>query len=304
MAKAILTSGLTKAYGPKLAVDKLTIDVAAGEVFAFLGPNGAGKTTTIRMLLALQRPSGGSASVLGFDSQRQSVEVHRSVGYLPGELVLHPRLTGRRHIDLFGRARGLTDLTYAGELLERLGAVTDRPVRELSKGNRQKIGLVLALMARPQLLVLDEPTTGLDPLMQVEFEALVRETVAEGRTVFLSSHELGEVQRLADRVAIIKDGKLLAVDTVAGLERAAPRRMEVRFRSPVPRSAFERLGGVRIVSCEGPAVTLELDGDIGPTLRAVADHDPLDVVSRHADLDELFLDFYRGHRDREASRAR
>jgi beta-exotoxin I transport system ATP-binding protein len=171
--------------------------------------------------------------------------------------------------------------------------VADRPVRELSKGNRQKIGLVLAFMHRPELLVLDEPTSGLDPLMQHEFESLLRETADEGRTVFLSSHELDEVQRSADRVGIIKEGRLVAEDTVEGLRRAAPQKMEVRFRHPVDPADLKALAGVTVTAAEGRRLTLDVTGEIGPVLKVIAGHDPIDLTSRPADLDELFLDFYR-----------
>jgi ABC-type Na+ transport system ATPase subunit NatA len=175
MTAAIQTSGLTKAFGRTRAVAGLDLRVGTGEVFGFLGPNGAGKTTTIRMLLALHRPTSGRAAVLGLDPATDSVAIHRRTGYLPGELALYPRMTGQAHIDWFARARGLRDLSLARDLAGRFGAVLDRPARELSTGNRQKIGLILAFMASPELLVLDEPTTGLDPLMQAEFELLVRE---------------------------------------------------------------------------------------------------------------------------------
>ena len=214
MTGAIETVGLTKHYGSVAAVNDLDLRVEPGQVFGFLGPNGAGKSTTIRMLLALQRPTTGRATLLGLDAGADSAEIHRRTGYLPGDLELFPRLTGRQHIAWFARARAVVDHSLADQLVDRFQVVDDRPVRELSKGNRQKIGLVLAFMHRPELLVLDEPTSGLDPLMQHEFEALLRETAADGRTVFLSSHELDEVQRSAHRIGIIKEGRLVAEDTV------------------------------------------------------------------------------------------
>src|SRR5215472_6901508 len=220
VTSAIEASGLTKRYGAVTAVDGLSVRIEPGQVFGFLGPNGAGKSTTIRMLLALQRPTSGRARLLGLDAATDSVEVHRRIGYLPGDLELFPRLTGSQHIAWFARARGGVDAFLVKQLIERFQVVADRPVRELSKGNRQKIGLVLAFMHEPELLVLDEPTSGLDPLMQHEFESLLRETTGRGRTVFLSSHELDEVQRIADRIAIIRDGRLVAEDTVEGLGRA------------------------------------------------------------------------------------
>jgi beta-exotoxin I transport system ATP-binding protein len=293
MTCAIETVGLTKTYGAVTAVAGLDLRVEPGQVFGFLGPNGAGKTTTIRMLLALARPTVGRARLLGLDAAVDSVEVHRRTGYLPGDLELFPRLTGRQHIDWFGRARGGVDGSRVKDLVERFQVVTGRPVRELSKGNRQKIGLVLAFMHEPELLVLDEPTSGLDPLMQREFESLLRETAGQGRTVFLSSHELDEVQRVADRIAIIKEGRLVAQDTVDGLRRAAPQKMQVRFRRPVSPADLNAVTGVTVTACDGPRVTLDVTGEIGPVLQVIASHDPVDLVSRPAGLDELFLGFYQ-----------
>jgi ABC-2 type transport system ATP-binding protein len=290
---AIETSGLCKTYGPVRAVTGLDLVVEPGQVFAFLGPNGAGKTTTIRMLLALQRPISGTAAVLGLDSARDSVEIHRRTGYLPGDLALYPRMTGRQHIAWYARARGLRDLSLAAELAERFGAVLDRPARQLSKGNRQKIGLVLAFMHRPELLVLDEPTSGLDPLMRSQFAQLAREVTAEGRTVFWSSHELDEVQRLADRVAIIKQGRLIATETVEHLRASTPQTIRAWFARPVDPAVFAGIEGVSVSSCDGGTVQLQVTGPIGPVLRVIADHDPVDLTSQHADLDELFLAYYR-----------
>jgi beta-exotoxin I transport system ATP-binding protein len=290
---AIETCGLCKSYGTARAVVGLDLVVEPGQVFAFLGPNGAGKTTTIRMLLALQRPTRGGAAVLGLDCARDSVEIHRRIGYLPGELALFPRMTGRQHIAWYARARGLRDLSLATELAERFGAVLDRPARELSTGNRQKVGLVLAFMHRPELLVLDEPTSGLDPLMRAEFGRLAREVVADGKTVFWSSHELDEVQRLADRVAIINRGRLIATETVEHLRASTPQTISARFARPVDRSLFTGIDGVSVTSCDGGTVRLEVTGAIGPVLRVIAGHDPLDLTSEHASLDELFLSYYR-----------
>jgi len=293
VTSAIDAFGLTKRYGSITAVSDLNLRIEPGQVFGFLGPNGAGKSTTIRMLMALQRPTEGRVSVLGLDPHADTVAVHRRIGYLPGDLELFPRLNGRQHISWFARSRGLDDQSLAGHLVDRFQVVIDRPVRELSKGNRQKIGLVLAFMHRPELLVLDEPTSGLDPLMQHEFESLLRETADEGRTVFLSSHELDEVQRSADRIGIIREGRLVAEDTVAGLRRAAPRKIEIRFRRPVDQAELSSLRGVTVTAADGPRVKLDVTGEIGPVLRVIASHDPVDLTSRPADLDELFLSFYR-----------
>jgi beta-exotoxin I transport system ATP-binding protein len=301
---AIKTSGLGKTYGPVRAVTALDLVVEPDQVFAFLGPNGAGKTTTIRMLLALQRPDSGTATILGLDCARDSVQIGRRTGYLPGDLALYPRMTGRQHIDWYARARGLRDLSRAAALAERFGAVLDRPARDLSKGNRQKIGLVLAFMHRPDLLVLDEPTTGLDPLMRSQFAQLTREVVMEGSTVFWSSHELDEVQRLADRVAIIKQGRLIADQTVEHLRAAAPQAIRARFARPVDPALFAGIGGVSVISCDGGSLQLQVSGPIGPVLRVIADHDPVDLTAQHASLDELFLAYYREPAAPEPSHAR
>ncbi len=303
MTAAIETSGLCKNYGPTRAVIDLDLVVEPGQVFAFLGPNGAGKTTTIRMLLALQRPASGRATILGLDCGRDSVEIHRRTGYLPGELALYPRMTGRQHIAWYARARGLRDLSFAEDLAERFGAVLDRPARELSKGNKQKLGLVLAFMHRPVLLVLDEPTSGLDPLMRAEFARLAREVTAEGRTVFWSSHELDEVQRLADRVAIIKEGRLVATETIKHLRENALQTVHARFARPADPSLFAGIDGVSVTSCDGGAIQLRVTGVIGPVLKVLAGLDPVDFTCQHADLDELFLAYYREPAASEASHA-
>ncbi len=290
---AIETNALTKAFRSTLAVDRLDLRVDPGQVFGFLGPNGAGKTTTIRMLLGLCHATAGTASILGLDSEADSVAIHTRCGYLPGDLELYPRMTGARVLEWFANARGGVDQRLRDGLVERFGVILDRRVRVLSKGNRQKLGLVIAFMHRPEVLVLDEPTSGLDPLMQDEFHGLLRETTADGRTVFLSSHELDEVQRIADRVAIIKDGRLVVTGSVDELREQAPQTMELRFAAPVAAADFERLDGVQHVVVDGNRVTLQANGELAPVLRAIADHDPVDVVARHADLDELFLTYYR-----------
>ena len=304
MTCAITVEGLTKTFGANRGISDLHFDVRQGEVFGFLGPNGAGKSTTIRLLLGLYRPTAGVAKVLGCDPMHDPVTIHRQTGYLPGELALHPRLTGRQHIDFVAHARGMHDRTLVDQLVERFAVTLDRPVRTLSKGDRQKIGVVLALMHRPEVLILDEPTAGLDPLMQDEFTRLLRETVAEGRTVFLSSHELDEVQRVVDRVAIIKEGRLIVTDTVDGLRQAAPRTIEFRFPCSVDPQVFATIAGVRVLDSDDGHITLSLHGPVAPVLRVAAALDPLDVIARRADLDELFLDYYRDDAPQEPERAR
>jgi ABC-2 type transport system ATP-binding protein len=293
MSAPIEVSALTKTFGRDRGVEDVSFEVQRGEVFGFLGPNGAGKSTTIRLILGLYRPTAGRVRVLSHDPVADPVAAHRAVGYLPGELALFPRMTGRQHLDWLARGRGITDLTLRDELAERFGAELDRPVRTLSKGNRQKIGLILAFFHRPDLLVLDEPTSGLDPLLQDEFDHLLRETATDGRTVFLSSHELDEVQRAADRVAIIKDGRLVLVDTVQGLRGSAPRTMEFQFDRAVDPGVFAGVAGVQVISNRDGRTRLTLTGPVGPLLRAAADLNPVDMTARPADLDELFLRYYR-----------
>ena len=229
-APAIETRGLSKTYpnGVRALVD-LDLRVERGEIFGYLGPNGAGKSTTIRLLLDLIRPTAGRAEILGLDTRADSVGARRSVGYLPGDLRLNDRLSGREQLDSLARLRGGADAATRDRLVERFQCILDRPIRELSKGNRQKLGIVQAFMHRPEVLILDEPTGGLDPLNQGEFRELVRETADDGRTVFLSSHSLDEVQHTADRVGVIRSGHLVDVDSVESLRERSPRHVTIRF---------------------------------------------------------------------------
>lgn len=287
------THGLTVRYGEARGIEEVDLVVHRGEVFGFLGPNGAGKTTTIRTLLDLLRPTRGSAEVHGFDSHLDSIEVRRRVGYVSGDIELYERLTGREHLDWLAGLRGDVDEATRDALAERFQAQLDRPIKQLSRGNRQKIALVQAFMHRPELLILDEPTAGLDPLMQDEFIHLLRETVAEGRTVFLSSHDLDEVQHVADRIGIIREGRLIAMESVEELRRKAVRKVELVFTEPVPDSEFTGLTGVRSVSVEGNVVRLAIAGSPDDVVKAAARHTLVDLVSEPADLEEIFLGYYR-----------
>ncbi|HET7389021.1 MAG TPA: ABC transporter ATP-binding protein [Nocardioidaceae bacterium] len=307
-AQIVSVEALTRSFGRQRGVFDVGFEIGPGEVFGFLGPNGAGKSTTIRLLLGLYRPDRGRIRVFGLDPAKDSVEVHRRTGYLPGELALYPRLTGGQLLDRFASARSMRgpgERRYRDDLVERFEAELDRPLRTLSKGNRQKIGIVLAFMHRPELLVLDEPTSGLDPLLQDEFARLLRETADDGRSVLLSSHELDEVQRTVDRLAIIREGRIVETDTVEGLRSRSPRTVELRFASPVDTDAFAALSGVHVVSREPERVVLSLVGPVAPLLRLAADLDAVDLTARPADLDELFLTYYRNQEsDRVRSEAR
>jgi ABC-2 type transport system ATP-binding protein len=290
---AIRTEGLEKRFGATVALAGIDLEVRPGEVLGFLGPNGAGKTTTIRLLLDLLRPTAGRAEVLGLDVRRSGPEVRRRIGYLPGEVAFPTRLTGREWLVDLARIRGV-DATHGGELAERFGVDLDRPARHLSRGNRQKLALVQAFLHRPEVVVLDEPTSGLDPLVQQQFQAVVREFVDGGGTVFLSSHVLSEVQRVADRVAILRAGSLVVVEDVDDLRAKAIRRLELRFAAPVPGAEFADLPGVRSCSVVSDRVLLEIAGDVDAVVKAAARHHLVDLERREADLDEVFLAFYRG----------
>lgn len=289
----ISADGLTRHFGSRRGITDVAFDIKRGEVFGFLGPNGAGKTTTIRLLLGLYRPSSGRVAVFGSDPRANSVAVHRRVGYLPGELALYPRLTGRQILDRFAGIRGHRDYRYRDELTDRFTADLDRPVHTLSKGNVQKIGILMAFAHQPDLLILDEPTTGLDPLLQDEFTRLIRETVAQGHTVFLSSHDLNEVQRLVDRLAIIADGRIIVTDTVERLRANTPKTVEFHFADPVDTDLFQRLDGVQVLSHDPTHLRLSVAGPVGPLLRLAGWLDPIDMTARPVDLDELFLGYYR-----------
>ena len=290
---AIQTRGLTKHYGDVEALIDLTLDVLPGEVFGFLGPNGAGKTTTIRTLLDEIRPTSGAASILGMDCRRESVAIRRRIGYVPGDLAMYPSLTGRDTLTYFANLRGGVDWAYVGELAERLGADLAKKVGDLSSGNRQKIGLIQAFMNRPDVLIMDEPSSGLDPLVQREFHAMMREVAAEGRTVFLSSHTLSEVQRVADRVGILRHGRLIALESVAEMRSKAIRQVVFEFGSPVDPAVFDGVPGVRSVEVTNNRTVLSFDGKMAALLKIAEQHDVLDVTTEEADLEEIFLTYYR-----------
>ena len=294
MAEAVIrTERLTKRYGSARGVDDLSFEVLPGEVFGFLGPNGAGKTTTIRLLLDLLRPTSGRIDVFGLDARRRSREIRARVGYLPGDLRLYGRLTAREHLRYLAGVRGLRDLGEGEALARRLELELDRPVHALSRGNRQKVGLALAFFHRPDLVVLDEPTAGLDPLMQQEFNALLRETTDDRRTVFLSSHVLAEVQHVAARVAAVREGRLELLDTVEGLRTRAFTRVEATFRTPPAPDAFDGIAGVRELERRNGTVVLALSGEVDPLVKALARHEVLALDSHEADLEDVFLALYR-----------
>jgi polyether ionophore transport system ATP-binding protein len=281
---------LTKRYGSTMALDSLDLVVAPGEVYGYLGPNGAGKTTTIRLLLGLHRPTAGRAELFGIDAWRAPVEAHRRVAYVAGEPLLWPGLTGAETLAYLARLRGGVDDAFRDVLVERFLLDTSKKVRALSKGNRQKVQLVAAFASRADLLVLDEPTAGLDPLMEVAFRETVEEARGRGQTVFLSSHILSEVEALCDRVGILRQGRLVDQGTLDELRHLSAQTLEVTFAGPAP--TMDGLDGVS-VSAVGPnSLRFEVTGQIHPLLEALAAQPVMTLTSREPSLEEIFLHHY------------
>lgn len=286
---AISTHGLTKHFGRVLALDDMTLDVHQGEIFGFLGPNGAGKSTTVRLLLGLIRPTRGSAEIFGIPVADVS-RAHRRVGYVPGDVALWPQLTGHETLELLGNVSGGADVAFRDELLQRLDLDPTLRVRSYSKGNRQKIALVAAFMTRPDLLLLDEPTAGLDPLMEAEFQRLAREATSRGQTVFLSSHLLDEVEDLCDRVGIVRSGTLVEVAALSELRRLHTTVIEVLLDGPVP--DLERVAGVTAVDAVDGGVRISVTGSPGPLISRLADLPVTRLRTEEPTLEEIFLTYY------------
>lgn len=292
VATVIETDRLTKRYGHARGIEDLSLSVEAGEVFGFLGPNGAGKTTTIRTLLDLLHPTSGTARIFGLDSRTGSRAIRARMGNLPGEFSYEDHMTGHELLSLFARLRGMSGLGAAEPLAERFHADLSRPLRKLSRGNRQKIGLIQALFHEPELLILDEPTGGLDPLMQEEFLTVVAEQRERGVTVFLSSHELDEVERVCDRVGIIREGRLVAIEDVEEMRGRAYRNVTVRFDEPVDVARIARLPGVSDVEHDGDLLRFRVLDSVDETVKELARHAVSDLEIRRPTLEELFLAYY------------
>jgi ABC-2 type transport system ATP-binding protein len=292
VAPAIRTERLTKYYGKSRGIIDVDLEVQPGEIFGFLGPNGAGKTTTIRLLLDLIRPTHGRAAVLGLDSRRDRIAIHRRVTYLPGELSLYGDLTGAQTLGYLANLHGGVEPGVIQSFADRLELDTSRRVKALSRGNKQKVGLVAAFMGRPELLILDEPTTGLDPLVQQEFERMVDEVRRDGRTVFLSSHILPEVEHLCDRVGIIREGRILAVETIDALKARAFRRLVIQFGGPVLAEAFDGLPGVRDMAVRDGMLSCTVIGDLDALVKTAARFHVRDIHVAETSLEEIFLAYY------------
>ncbi|MGB6003117.1 MAG: ABC transporter ATP-binding protein [Ornithinimicrobium sp.] len=290
---AIVTQGLSKRYGDFLALDQVDLEVRTGEILGFLGPNGAGKSTAIKILLDQVRPSAGTASVLGLDARRGSAAIRARVGYLPGDLSLYPRLTGQQTLEFFAGMRGGVNWEVVTDLATRFDADLSKRVGEYSTGNRQKIGLIQAFMHEPELLILDEPNAGLDPLLQETFHTLLEETRAQGRTVFLSSHTLSEVERVADRVGIIRAGQVVVTAGVSDLKATAIRLLDIEFAQQVSQTIFDDVATVHSADFDGTRVRVTYEGEVDAVVKAAAQHRVVSLSSRESDLEEIFLTYYR-----------
>jgi len=299
---ALMTQGLTKSYGKVRALRGVDLEVQRGEIFGYLGPNGAGKTTTIRCLLDLIRPNGGTVRVLGIDPQADPVAVRARTGYLPGELQLDPNMSAEGALRYFNALRGnKVDWGFVRQLAQRLDLPLKPAIKNLSHGNKQKIGIVQALMHRPQLLLLDEPTLGLDPLMQHEVLRLITEAKEDGTTVFFSSHIMSEVEAVTERVAIIRKGVVVEVAEPASLINRALRRAHVRFRQPVDTGPLANVPGVTVLSQDdGTSVLLQVEGEMDGLIKALAAFPVSDFETERPSLEEIFLAYYEAS-DEEAS---
>jgi ABC-2 type transport system ATP-binding protein len=294
MGAIIEVDGLTKSYGGKRGIADVSFKVDEGEVFGFLGPNGAGKTTTIRILMALLRADSGTARIAGLDCWKQSLEIKRLVGYMPGEPALDPNLTGGQILEYFAHLRGGIDQPYLKQLIQRFDLDTSRKFRQYSTGNKRKVVLIQAFMHRPRLLILDEPTSGLDPLNQQEFDRMVIEARDEGRTVFLSSHVLSEVEKTCTRVGIIRDGSLVRIGDVAEVKAIKRYEITITFANAVPAEAFKALEGVAEVEAlnNGHGVRLAMQGPADAVIKAAAHYPVISLTTYEPSLEDIFLRYY------------
>jgi ABC-2 type transport system ATP-binding protein len=296
MTAIIEVEDLTKSYGSKRGITTVSFQVEEGEVFGFLGPNGAGKTTTIRLLMALLRTDTGTARIAGLNCWQQSVEIKRLIGYVPGEPSLDPNLTGGQILEYFGHLRGGIDQAYLKQLITRLDLDPSRKFRQYSSGNKRKVVLIQAFMHRPRVLILDEPTNGLDPLNQQEFDRMVKEVRDEGRTVFLSSHILSEVEQTCTRVGIIRAGQLVRVGGLAEVKDIKRYDITITFANAVPAEAFKTLEGVAQVEslADGHTLRLTMQGEADAVIKTAAHYAVLTLTSHEPSLEDIFLRYYEG----------
>jgi len=290
---ALVLKNLTKTYGRSRGISGINLEVMQGEIFGFLGPNGAGKSTTINTILDLLHADTGSAHVLGMDSHKKSVEIRKRIGYLSGDMTTDPSLTGKQYLEFARRLHGSVDTSYVSDLVDRLHAEVNKKIKALSRGNRQKIGLVAALMHDPDLLILDEPTSGLDPLIQSEFNHIIHERQVRGKTTFMSSHVLSEVQEVCDRVGFIRDGKLIRVSRLDELLRDAPRKVSVSYKGAAPDSLLKGLKGIEELHVLGKRREFTFRGNYNELLHVISTKPLHDLQILEPQLDELFIQYYQ-----------
>lgn len=290
MSKVVIINNLSKKYNNVYALNSLNLEVNKGEVLGYLGPNGAGKTTTIRLLLGLIKPSSGSATIMGYDCQKQKLQAHSKLSYVPGETNLWPNLTGAETLKLLGSVHGSIDEYYKDELVKRFDLDVNKKVRSYSKGNRQKLSLISGLMTRAELLLLDEPTSGLDPIMEQAFKLSIDEAKANGQTVFLSSHILSEVEALCDRVAILRAGTLVEVGTLESMRHLSAITIIATFASKPP--TLSHIKNVSEVKITGHQLSCQVSGSVTDVLKEISNHNPITLISREPSLEELFLSLY------------
>ena len=290
--KILTIEEFTKSYKDVIAVQDLTLEVERGEIYGFLGPNGAGKTTTIRTILNFVSPTSGSISVFGLDSVRDSIEIKKNIGYLAGDIALFENMKGTDALKYLTRLGKKSDWDYINELTERFEAITDRKIGSLSKGNKQKIGLIQAFMHKPDLIILDEPTSGLDPLMKQVFYDLILEIKNSGKTVFISSHDLTEVQKICDRAGFIKDGLLVASENIKNSVDINLRRYTVQFLKPPAENILDGVSGVTEIITKGTQLTFTVRGEVGAALNAISENNPIDLQEEETSLEDLFMKYY------------
>jgi len=290
MADAIVTNRLTKHYGSVKALTDLDLTVKKGEIFGYLGPNGSGKTTTIRAMLGLIRPTSGTCTIFGLDSEKNKIEAHKLLSYIPGEASLWPNLTGKETLHLLGKIQGQVDEKYQSELIKRFKFEPNKKVRTYSKGNRQKISIIASFMTKADLLIMDEPTSGLDPIMEQAFRLSVEEAKANNQTVFLSSHVLEEVEALCDRVGILKDGKLVELGHLSEMKHLSALNVQATFSGVPPK--VDHIKGVTNVKIIGHELSCQVTGSINELLNILAKASPKTLISREPTLEELFLNLY------------
>lgn len=290
MNKIVIIENLSKKYNNTYALEPLNLEVNKGEVLGYLGPNGAGKTTTIRLLLGLIKPTSGGAKIMGFDCQRQKLQAHSKLSYVPGETNLWPDLTGAETLKLLGSVHGSIDVRYKDELVKRFELDVNKKVRSYSKGNRQKLSLISGLMTRADLLLLDEPTSGLDPIMEQAFKLSIDEAKANGQTVFLSSHILSEVEALCDRVAILRAGKLIEIGTLESMRHLSAITIIATFNTKPP--SLNHINNVSDIKISGHQLSCRVSGSVAEVLKEISKHNPITLISKEPSLEELFLSLY------------